>query len=84
MVDFVHNFQVFWVFFWGDLLDKKKMAMSWSEFLYSWVFFCEIFSLLSYGRFCFLQLLTVLNLEKNLVGFIAKYAVDANLFLLGS
>ena len=39
---------------------------------------------MSYGRFCILQLLTVLDLAKNLIGFITKYAVDATLFRLGS
>ena len=39
---------------------------------------------MSYDRICILQLITVFDLEKNLVSFIAKYAVDANLFQLGS
>ena len=43
-------------------------------------FFCAILTF----WVCIFQLLTVLDLAKNLVGFIAKYAVDVNLFRLGS
>ena len=79
--DLVHNFQLFLKHFWSK--KNKRCATSWSDILYSWVF-CAILSFWVKGRLCILQLLTVLDLAKNLVGLIAEYAVDDNLFRLGS
>ena len=68
----------------GSFFGLKKNAKCPDRSFCIHEFFFTDFQLLSYGRFCILQLLTVFALTENLVGFIAKYAVDANLFRLGS
>ena len=70
MIDFVHNFQVVWVIFWKKKMHNVLIGVSVSLGIFL-------------SDFVFYKLLTALDLAKNLVGFIAKYAVDANLFRLG-
>ena len=71
MIDFVHNFQVFWVIFLGQTKNKLN---PWDFCMWFLVF--ELCSILYFA---------VVNSSKRLsVAGFAKYAVDANLFQLGS
>ena len=64
-----------------NYVDLKRCTMLWSELLYSWfIFFVRflVFELWSILYF------TVVSVQWLSVAGFAKYAVDANLFLLGS